>query len=648
MTENTVEDRRAEWWNAWWQADYSWEGLGKRRVPGWFVRPDGRMTRDRGATPKTRPATLQDVWRSEAPRLVTDGDGNRWTVVHVPPVWKDQTLAKAAWTEERLGQMDRAFADAIARFPSDDLGPPQSPSVDDASRKRPRGPRSSGFPLDGVVLVRIPELVAALEFIRGDYLAVIGDSVARVGRASINLRWALFEPVLVVGGDEIVGQDISLFLSVMVRGAVFTDAKPKTLTLRALSAFGNVDFDLLEIAGPISLRGSIFRGEVNLEDVKASVVELASCRIGRGLRLSDVKADLDFRRTSIAENLFLSDVRCTSVDAAWLTVAGSAELIGLEVSDRADFSDSTWASPTKLKAAKFQHVSFDDAKFSDKVSFANASFRGRVSFARAHFQNSADFGGALWPNELADQEGAFRETKFDSFADFQRGRFRAFSAFNGATFKAEIRFDPDVLNKPTAAREALRHAKSENQKVALEHGFRALRQAAESVRNRNQEQALFRYELIARRSQAGTPWGERLMSAAYGGVSSYGSSCWRPVATAVAVWLAFGLVYLWLGTLTSAEVTVRLVLLGGAWHPLWPEALGISGRSMFNLFGIWTPRMLGGAPSDGAAHLLEAGLLGSSPTLSLATRLLSSVQSILSGVLLFLVALAARRRFQIS
>lgn len=648
MSENTVEARRAGWWDAWWQADYSWEGLAKRSVPGWFVRPDGRMTRDRAATPKTRPATLQDVWRSEAPRLITDGDGRRWTLVHVPAVWKDRTPAKSAWTAERFDQLDRAFADAIARFPADDLGPPQSPSVDVSGRKRPRGPRSSGFPLDGVVLAHIPERVAALEFIRGDYLAVIGDSVAHLGRASINLRWALFEPVIIIEGDDTVGQDISLFLSVAIRGAVFTDAKPKALTLRMLTAFGNVDFDFLEVTGPISLRGSTFGGDVSLEDIKASVIELASCRIGRGLSLKDVKADLDFRRLSITESLALTDVRCTVLDAAGLAVPGSALLIDLEVSDRADFSDSTWATPLKFKKAKFQHVSFDDAKFSDKVSFAEASFRGRVSFARAHFKNAADFSGAVWPSEIADQEGAFRETIFDSFADFQRGRFRAFSAFNGATFKAEIRFDPDVLGKPGAAREALRHAKTENQKIALEHGFRALRQAAESVRNRNQEQALFRYELIARRSQASTAWGERIMSGIYGGVSSYGSSCWRPMATAVGVWLSFSLIYLWLGTFTTAGATGGLVLLGGGWHPAWPEALGISGRSMFNLFGIWTPRMPNSAPSDSAPLLLEASLLGSSPNLALATRLFSSVQSILSGVLLFLIALAARRRFQIS
>jgi hypothetical protein len=69
---------------------------------------------------------------------------------------------------------------------------------------------------------------------------------------------------------------------------------------------------------------------------------------------------------------------------------------------------------------------------------------------------------------------------------------------------------------------------------------------------------------------------------------------------------------------------------------------------MVNLFGIWNLKPLGSGEPTSVAQAMEYALLRDSPGFALATRLISSVQSFLAGVLLFLVALAARRRFQIN
>jgi hypothetical protein len=151
MTDTSPEMARGDWWQTWRVRDYSWEGLPRHGVPGWYIRPDGKMTRDRMSTRKTRPATLQDIWRSEAGRLIKGPDLRQWTVVHAPPSWEDGSAAKSEWTAEQVARIETAFSNAIARFPPDDLGPVPSTST----RRGPSKsiPRNAGFPLDGAVLI---------------------------------------------------------------------------------------------------------------------------------------------------------------------------------------------------------------------------------------------------------------------------------------------------------------------------------------------------------------------------------------------------------------------------------------------------------------------------------------------------------------
>jgi hypothetical protein len=56
-----------EWWDAWWKADYSWDGLARKKWAGWFIHADGTV-RDEGgnawpptiATPSVSPASAGD------------------------------------------------------------------------------------------------------------------------------------------------------------------------------------------------------------------------------------------------------------------------------------------------------------------------------------------------------------------------------------------------------------------------------------------------------------------------------------------------------------------------------------------------------------------------------------------------------------
>ena len=73
-----------EWWDKWWEEDFSWEGLAKKRWEGWVVMDDGRvlpmedapgdLEKDNSAILRLpdgfpgRQATLQDYWRDQEER----------------------------------------------------------------------------------------------------------------------------------------------------------------------------------------------------------------------------------------------------------------------------------------------------------------------------------------------------------------------------------------------------------------------------------------------------------------------------------------------------------------------------------------------------------------------------------------------------
>ena len=97
-----MEQIEEDWWANWWAADYSWEGLAKRRID------DGR--------------TLQDYWRHcEDDDLVPEVDANgtvvrEWTRFHLPYAFADGTpTPKAQWDDAKK----RAFTEALWRLLED-------------------------------------------------------------------------------------------------------------------------------------------------------------------------------------------------------------------------------------------------------------------------------------------------------------------------------------------------------------------------------------------------------------------------------------------------------------------------------------------------------------------------------------------------
>ena len=97
-----------EWWDKWWEEDFSWECLADKTWEGWVVMDDGRVLpmedvpgnlgkdhRRNLRLPRGYPgrqATLQDYWRDQKDHLISSPDGSvRFTPVHLPLVWRDGT-----------------------------------------------------------------------------------------------------------------------------------------------------------------------------------------------------------------------------------------------------------------------------------------------------------------------------------------------------------------------------------------------------------------------------------------------------------------------------------------------------------------------------------------------------------------------------
>ncbi len=70
----TKEQIEQDWWDAWWEADYSWEGLKKHPWVGFYVTTWGKVVADEpdDTNDLARPANLQDYWR------VIDLPGRDW------------------------------------------------------------------------------------------------------------------------------------------------------------------------------------------------------------------------------------------------------------------------------------------------------------------------------------------------------------------------------------------------------------------------------------------------------------------------------------------------------------------------------------------------------------------------------------------
>jgi hypothetical protein len=146
-----------EWWDDWWDEDYSWDGLAERDWEGWVVPEDGVPVPATDGV-EGRRATLQDYWRRaglaediERPEFQCPQTKRRFTRVHLPLKFRDgsQTLKGAkdpAFSAELNGILKAELAKPIVETVFDPIGRVEGPD----NRLQWRGAVLLDFDLDGL------------------------------------------------------------------------------------------------------------------------------------------------------------------------------------------------------------------------------------------------------------------------------------------------------------------------------------------------------------------------------------------------------------------------------------------------------------------------------------------------------------------
>jgi hypothetical protein len=168
-------------------------------------------------------------------------------------------------------------------------------------------------------------------------------------------------------------------------------------------------------------------------------------------------------------------------------------------------------------------------------------------------------------------------------------------------------------------------------------GARIIRLASQSNGDKLSEAQLYALELAAYQRLLATPTITKLFASVYGVLSNYGCSLWKPAIWLLTAWFFLGLLYALLN-----ESAQSSPFLGG------PDFGELSQGLLYSLsrvipLGPWQDLSF-------AESILTTSKV-QNPTYStwqkILVVLLAALQSLFSGILLFLFGLAARRKFQV-
>jgi hypothetical protein len=590
MAESREQSQEA--WRAAWRAeDFSWQGLAQKMWEGYSVLADGRIVETEqitsgaghGQPDGARPATLQDYWRDEEPRLVP-GDGKLWTRVHLPLEWADgSATGKAHWDAQ-----ERAHLDALIVAKLKAAG--EVANTGPYSNRRVVGPdRRAQF--QGAVLLDAP----GLELGEQGALSVRFDRAAFCGPAQFDKA--------------------HLHSDVCFESAGF---------------FGTASFDGAQFAGVANFYRALFFSEANFRNTTFS----AQVSFARAVFFGEAR----FRNAVFRSNADFWGGRCLNVlRCQAVRFEGPVSMRRRRFEGLAFFHETQFLGDMDFGAAVFENLaSFERIKWplaaSDwHAAFNQTQFRGTLTFTGSGFCCFAAFDGASMGRGLQIDDTS--EDKAASTFRRELGGALAAAKADAAAWAAQQTQRGGRNARTPPRREVADY--EQNQRSArlreLERGCRMLKQAMERASNRTREHLLFRFELMARRAQTDTPVWEKLISHLYGAASDYGASMVRPfVALAMLVLICAAVFWSWATSLGLVPPEANPIVTGA-------DALGLSWRNVIrplsfpNDNGEWVSRLFWG--SDWATQL--------------GVRALATLESALAVTFAFLFALAVRRRFQI-
>jgi len=481
----------------WWDEDWSWAGLGKKRRRAFL-----------GQYQPESPNTLQDYWRGEEMHLIPFA-GRKWTRFHLPPFDRDgKPCHDGVWTGVRADCTEEIRKRLrAAKLPDDGV-----------KLKFGKVPAGEYAELRGVV---VPYDFVFLDDVEADIVADFGSAIF--------LGTPTFEKKCIVARFE---------RATFARGAPFGGATFDRHAEFAGAMFaGHAEFGDAKFAGHAEFGGATFAGEA---------------RFNRATFAGEAR----FNRATFARDAWFN--RATFVALARFngaTFEKFASFGGESAFKRGawfdyatfrgdcDFSNREFEDTTSFAEARFRGVpEFHNAKLHPDTTFRNAVFRGdtgggalppaRLSWFRSHVWSGL---GEAERKKLAK---VAREVTRRSLRPWLRWRFRLWPKGRWRALPFRLRSHPDLRGVRRAHDDDAEH---------YEIAYRHLRHLCAAIRSVEYEGLFHALELRAHRARTDTNPTARAASWLYAELSDYGRSMGRPLYGLALLWFVFAHFYLWTG-----------------------------------------------------------------------------------------------------
>jgi hypothetical protein len=283
------------------------------------------------------------------------------------------------------------------------------------------------------------------------------------------------------------------------------------------------------------------------------------------------------------------------------------------------------------------HARFSFCHFFESSLFASTVFMDGASFSNTKFDRSAYFGDAIFHAYVNfDFADFLHETNFDcsrflGMAHFSNGVFQGTTSFSMARFEWQV---PDFFQRQfhdntkfTARSDDWPKVDPDDAQTAKD-AYRRLRQVSSAQHNPENEHFFLRQEMACD-AVLKEDWISRFVVRAFGWISDYGYSVWRPIGGLAAAWiggaLALQCVFAW-------YYIFGWPLPGEAKHvPELMEAIWLGLSNTFAIFGFRT-------------FYFGEDYMQNLPTF---VKFIGGAQTILGFIFLFFLGLGLRNRFRL-
>lgn len=315
----------------------------------------------------------------------------------------------------------------------------------------------------------------------------------------------------------------------------------------------------------------------------------------------------------------------------------------------ADFHQATFEQElSSHHSIYFNRAAFRSCTFRKSAQFVRCIFSDMLTFELSKFSDIFYLTDCTWPVNGILAHKAFDKVIFREVADFRGSGFKLFAAFDGATFERGLKLDRDpepacvkqFEYELEAARRSVKTFDDEQpwrmdvlniddsakRIMEIESGCRLLKQEMARSGDKNREQLLYKFEVKSQKEHPSTSSFDKIISQIYDFISDYGTSISRPL---IMLFLSF-----WFFSQLYALMYPTTQLY---WGNLI-MGLAVSGSRIFPF----------GAFGDVSKEFAERIAGDGKPVTSVFYMFAATFQSFTAIILIFLAALAVRRRFQIS